>query len=251
MNNELLWIHEGGILDDAGNLISTSYVDLREERSRSPIQTLVKGCRREHALEDAETILVSPLERFRKEGANLIRDEHEGLAKEESETVEPETPEQAVERRQVDNLNEAVELLDSGIRLKRSVSYRSVQRSQRSIAFGRECWIFSTTITPETKQEWEAWRATLDPCYDHESVIGQPAKFAQAMGRMVTEQFGPQGKDGWLKSSIGDAESVPYQTRVPNGFFTDRSCMPTGCMTRSSKTQTHQRKSRHGFLQRV
>ena len=74
----------------------------------------MKGCKREHALEDSETILVSPLKRFREEGENLIRDVQEGLAKEETETVQPENPEDVLELRQVEDLNEALELVDSG-----------------------------------------------------------------------------------------------------------------------------------------
>ena len=99
MDTDMLWINEGFMHDDAGNVVMTSYVDLREPGSRTPIRTLVKGCRREHALEDSETIQASAFDVFRKEGKNLIRDPQEGLAKEESETVLPETPEEALERR--------------------------------------------------------------------------------------------------------------------------------------------------------
>ena len=77
----MLWINEGFILDDAGNLIGTSYIDLREDGSRTSIPALVKGCKREHALEDGETVLVSKPERFREFGEALIRDEQEGFAK--------------------------------------------------------------------------------------------------------------------------------------------------------------------------
>ena len=40
MDSKMLWINEGYLLDEAGNLISTSYVDLRAPRSRRTIQTL-------------------------------------------------------------------------------------------------------------------------------------------------------------------------------------------------------------------
>ena len=208
MYSDMLWINEGFVLDDAGNLISTSYVDQRPPESRTTIHTLVKGSRREHALEDAETILVSPVKRFREEGERLIRDEQEGLAEEKTETVKPETPEEAFERRRVADLNEATELLESGVQVTRRVTSRSVKRSSKHVAFGREWWIFSTAIMPETEEEWAAWRATLDPAYDHESRIGQPAKFAQALGRMVTEQLGPQCQDGWLRGSINGREDA-------------------------------------------
>ena len=213
METDMLWISEGCMQDDAGNLIITSYVDLRGSGSRTPIRTLVKGCKHQHALEDSETILVSALERFRKEGENLIRDPQEGFAKEESETVKPETPEQASQRRRIEDLNEAVELVDAGMKLRLSVAHRSVERSSESLAFGTEWWIFSTAIAPETDEEWAAWRATLDPAYDHESVIGQPAKFAEALARMVAEQLGPQGDGAWMTSAVGDSPEVRSEHR--------------------------------------
>ena len=208
MNSDMLWINEGFALDDAGNLITTSYVDLRPPGSRTTIQTLVRGCCREHALEDAATILVSPVDRFRKEGKRLIRDKQEGLAAEETENVQPETADEAFERRRVADANEAIELLESGLQITRRVTSFSVKRSTKSLAFGKQWWTFSTAIKPETEEDWAAWRATLDPAYDHESRIGQPAKFAHAMGRMVAEQLGPQSRDAWLRGSVDGSESV-------------------------------------------
>ena len=52
-------------------------------------------------------------------------------------------------------------------------------------------------------------RATLDEGYDHESVIGQPSKFAQALARMVVEQIGPQGDDGLMTDKTGGLEKAP------------------------------------------
>jgi len=213
MDTDMLWIVEGFMQDDAGNQMMTWYVDLRETGSRKPIRTLVKGCRREHALEDSETIQMSAIGRFRDEGENLIRDPQEGLAKEESETVPPETPEQALQQRQIEDLNEAFGLVDAEMKLRFDVKHRSVERSSESLAFGKEWWIVSTAITPETDEEWAAWRATLDPAYDHESVIGQPAKFAEALARMVTEQLGPQGDGAWATSKVGDSPQVRSEHR--------------------------------------
>ena len=214
MDSEILWINEGFVMDEAGNMIMTSYVDVRPPGSRTAIWTLVKGCRREHALEDTEAILVSPLERFREEGENLIRDEQEGLAAENTETVKAETPGEAFQRRQVTDMNEAVELLDSGMRITHRKTSRTVERSGKHVSYGKEWWIFSTALMPETEEEWAAWRASLDPAYDYESVIGRPAMFAQALGRMVTEQLGPQGKDANLRESFGD--EPPVQSRHPS-----------------------------------
>ena len=43
---------------------------------------------------------------------------------------------------------------------------------------------------------------SLDEDYDHVSEIGQPAKFAEALARMVIEQIGPLGKDAWSTGTI-------------------------------------------------
>lgn len=215
MNNDMLWVTEGFVLDEAANVIATSYVDLRSPGARTAIRTLMKGCRREHALEDAEKILVSPVGRFRTEGENLIQDEQEGLAIVETEVVEPETQTEILLRRRLADVEEAVELLDSSLRVKHRCESRRVRRSRGRLAFGREWWIYSTAIKPETEEEWAKWKAALDPAYDHVSEVGQPAKFAEALGRMVTEQLGPQGTDGWIRGSIGDGGGSMARTKHP------------------------------------
>ncbi len=95
----MLWIYEGFVLDDAGNMLTTSYVDLRDEDERTVVQSLVKGCKREHALEEAKTLLISKPERFREFGVGLIQDDQEGFAREERVSLEAETPEEAAKRR--------------------------------------------------------------------------------------------------------------------------------------------------------
>ena len=213
MTTDILWINEGFMQDDAGNLIITSYVDLREPGNRTPIRTLVKGCKREHALEDSETIQMSALEQFRAEGENLIRDPQEGLAQGEVVTETPETPEQALQRRQYEDLNGAFELMDSEMERSISLSHRNMERWSESLAFGTEWWIVSTAITPENDDQWEAWRATLDPAYNHQSVIGQPAKFAEALARMVVEQLGPQCHSATMTSRVGGSPEVRNEQR--------------------------------------
>ena len=203
----MLWINEGFILDDAGNLIMTSYIDLREDGSRTSIPALVKGCKREHALEDGETVLVSKPERFREFGEALIRDEQEGFVKEESVTVVEETAAEAAKRRAIADLNEAHELLNARVRSVRRETQTTRTSETRSVAFGKEWWVFCASIRPEDG-EWEPWKATLDDEYDHVSEIGQPAKFAQALGHMVAEQIGPQGKDGSMTGTTIDGEGV-------------------------------------------
>ena len=40
------------------------------------------------------------------------------------------------------------------------------------------------------------------------SEIGQPAKFAEALARMVTEQIGPLGKEAWSTGTSDGAAGV-------------------------------------------
>ena len=55
--------------------------------------------------------------------------------------------------------------------------------------------------------------ASLDEDYDHVSEIGQPAKFAQALARMVTEQIGPRGKDARLTGTSDGAAGARTKHR--------------------------------------
>ena len=196
----MLWINEGFVLDDAGIMLTTTYIDLRDEAERTVIRSLVRGCKREHALEDGETLLLSKPERFREYGAALIRDEQEGFAKEEHVAVQPETPQEAAKRRAVTDLNDALQLVGSEIKPVHRVRHSRRKTRTDSFSHGKDWWVFCASIRPD-KAEWDTWRASLDEEYDHVSEIGQPAKFAQALARMVTEQIGPRGKDAWLTGS--------------------------------------------------
>ena len=192
----MLWINEGFVLDDAGNMLTTSYIDLRNEGERAVIRSLVRGCMREHALEDGKTVLISKPERFREYGVALIRDEQEGLAKVEQVTLEAETPEEAAERRATADVNDALEIVGSTMKSVHRVESRRRKTQSESFSYGKDWWIFCASIRPDDG-DWDAWRTTLDDDYDHVSQIGQPAKFAEALARMVTEQIGPRGKDAW------------------------------------------------------
>ena len=193
----MLWINEGFVLDDAGNMLMTSYIDLRVKEERTVIQGLVKGCKREHALEDSETLLISKPERFREYGAALIRDEQEGFAKEEQVKVEAETPEEAAKRRATSDLNDALDLVGSRVKSVHRVEHSQRKTLKESFSYGKDWWIFCASIRPDL-DGWNTWRSSLDEDYDHVSEIGQPAKFAQSLARMVTEQICPMGKDASL-----------------------------------------------------
>ena len=212
MERNMVFISEGYMLDDSGNLIMTTFIDLREEGERTAISALVKGCRREHALGDGETILISKPARFREYGEELILDVQEGLAKEESVIVREETASQARRKRTIADMNEAHELSNSRVRSVWTVTYSNSNTKSKNLAYGKEWWVFCTSMEPDNEDR-EAWRTTLPEEYDHVSEIGQPAKFAEALARMVTEQIGPQGGDGWLKQTTDGAEAERMKHR--------------------------------------
>ena len=96
------------------------------------------GCRRKYALEASEAIFVSPLERFREGGENQVLDDQEGLATEGTERFDPETPDEAVERRRYADMHEAIELLDSGI----TRTSCAVKWSAKHVSCVKEWWVF-------------------------------------------------------------------------------------------------------------
>ena len=206
MNNKMAQVNEGFVLDDTGTMITTTYIDLRPEGERTPFPALVRGCNREHALEDGATILISKPARFREYGEELIQDVQEGFAKEASVTVKEETAAEATKRRAIADMSEAHELSHSRVRMVERVTHSSRNTKSRSLAYGNEWWIFCASIEPN-EEDWDTWKATLPEEYDHVSTIGQPAKFAEALARMVTEQIGPQGKDGWFKQTTDGEEA--------------------------------------------
>ena len=197
-------------LNDAGHIIMTSYVDLRKPEDRTPIEALVRACERQYALEDCEDIKVSTPSRFRTYGEGLILDPQEGFAREEEVREWNQTSTNASRARAVSDLNEALRLLDTNIRLSHTESHTHTQtateKKSETLTYAKEWWIFCTSIRPD-ESEREQWRKSLLDRYDHVSEIGQPAKFAQALAHMVAEQLGPHGKNGWYSSKIGNAET--------------------------------------------
>ena len=195
-------------MNDAEHIIMTSYIDLRPAGNRTPITSLVRGCERKYALEDCETIMISNPSRFREYGEELILDVQEGLAKEESVVTTQETATESTRQRAISQLNEAFELLDSSVRLTHSESNTktNTDTASKSFTYAKEWWVFCTSIQPAT-DDWEAWSGTLPKHYDNVSVIGQPAKFAQALANMVADQLGPQLSKGTMTSSTGGLET--------------------------------------------
>ena len=213
MENRMVWVNEGFALNDAEHLIQTSYIDLRRPEDRIPIPSLVKGHERKYALEGGETILISKPSRFREYGEELIQDLQEGKAKEATVIQEPETAAQVAKQRVISDRNEALELLNSTLRISFSEKHTSTNTNSQALTYGKEWWIYCASIKPDQDQ-WGAWRSTLPQENDHVSAIGQPAKFAQALSYMVAEQLGPQGKNGLIRDTTEGAETEPRKCKI-------------------------------------
>ena len=155
----VLYLADGHHVDDAGNLISCVYVDLRDAAERSPITTLRKASPKQYAIPDCGTIRLSKPTGFGGRG--------EGF------TIGPEA-EPAAGAADPDALH-----------------------------CGRNAWIYSASVEPETQAEQAAWREALPAGYDAVSRIRRPRAFARALGTMVAEQVGPQGRTLMLRSALG------------------------------------------------
>ena len=91
--------------------------------------------------------------------------------------------------------------------------------------------MFCASIRPD-EGDWDVLRFTLDEDYDHVSEIGQPAKFAQALARIVTEQIGPRGKDAWLTGTSDGAAGASNEAQAPVGYSWADRIHRIGCTKR-------------------
>ena len=186
--------NEGYHIDHWGNLISSVYVDLRQPAERSPIALLVKGCRREHAIEDSRDVKISNPKIFRDQGENLIRDPGEGYFSESRVLHDAVNDPNDIERQsqRIQAHNRTAELTESG-RRSQLTGTRSRREESTSLEYAPKGWLFCASIAPTTPEEWRAWQSTLDPAYDHVSHVYRPREFARALAGMTAAQIGPQG----------------------------------------------------------
>ena len=196
-------MQEGFLIDDAGHMIASTYVDLRHPAERIPITTLVKACEKRFAIEDYKRIRISKPGRFREFGENLIRDDGEGYASRTTIVAERvDAQEDLAKARLLDEeRNRASELVGSGAKTNTN-SVRRSRTSSRWLTFGKNRWIFCTSIEPTSPEEEDIWWKTMPGEYDHISHIHRPREFARALGSMVAEQLGPQGKEEEMKHSF-------------------------------------------------
>ena len=194
---------EGFHIDEGGNYIFPTYADQREPADRSPITILVRACAKQYAIENCKRIRISKPELYREYGESLVRDPGEGYASRTwlvSEKVNDPNDLAAV-RSLDDERNRASQLVGSEVTTN-TTNIREWSEFSNWMSFGKNCWIFCTSIEPTSLEEMDRWRKTMPDDYDHTSYIHRPREFARALGSMVAEQLGPQGKEQEIKHSF-------------------------------------------------
>lgn len=183
---------EASILDDSGVQLTVWHVDLREQRHRTPVTTLVKACRRAHAVHELGTIRVSRPVRFRNFGEGLIKDPAETRVSRTVVTSESvDDPDEMAEARRIDDeLGRCAAAIGSSARLT-TKSIKTTNTSSDTLTFGKNVWIYSTSIDPDDDENFRKWKTSLPESYDHQDCIHRPREFARALGLMVIEQLGP------------------------------------------------------------
>ena len=184
-----LVLHDGHVVTDAGHTVFVQYVDIGPLKLTERPRTLVKAIEAEYGLEYSPTMRISAPRRFREFGETFIQDDQEGRAQHQlrEETVSPVAEERLTEQQR------ALSALGRhNVKITRSAATNTNAQTE-STTFGKSAWIYCTSILPPPEPRKE-WREHLPEGYDHETIIRQPTKFAQALGLMLADQIGPQGK---------------------------------------------------------
>ena len=194
LHGHALFMNDGTFIDDAGNLITTTFVDLRAADQRTSIHTLAKASRREYALETSPTLRIAKPADFRESGGGLIRDPNEGRATTRTDLLEridhPDDLTEANARNQ--EIMRAAKLAGSMLDIRRTTTSTKVTESQgSSIKYGHDWWIYSTSMLEPGAPPPRDWLESLDPEYEHISWIRRPRTFAHALGAMAAAKLGP------------------------------------------------------------
>ena len=191
---------EASILDDSGAQLTVWHVDLREPHHRTPVSTLLKACQKEHSVSELGTVRVSRPARFRNFGEGLIMDPAETRFSRTVVTSQSvDDPDEMAEARRIDDeLARCAAAIGSSARLT-TKSIKTTNTSSDTLTFGKNVWIYSTSIEPDDAESFRKLEASLPDSYDHREPIHRPREFARALGLMVIEQLGPLGSDQTIR----------------------------------------------------
>ena len=71
-----------------------------------------------------------------------------------------------------------------------TTSSKVTKSESQALAFGKNFWIYSTSIESVDEEQAGKWKASLPEEYDHVDRIHRPSEFARALGLLVVEQLG-------------------------------------------------------------
>ena len=197
---------DGFHIDNADNMIVSTYVDLRNSADRQPITTLIKRSSIKYAIERRKEIRISKPTVFQNTGESLINDPSETRTSKTITTKRDTTTEHLAEMQPVyDELARSSGRLYAPIRFT-TRSAAQTNTTTESVSSGKNGWLFCASIEPAEGSEKDNWRLSMPKSYDHVSHIRSPREFARALGVMVAAQLGPQGKDATLKHGFGDCK---------------------------------------------
>ena len=227
--SKIMVLPEGHYLDDTETVISTTFVDVRDIGNRTPIIGLIKSSREDHAIPRCRTIHVCTLKHYREHENPTIRDRGEGYAsrvqvREQKVTDDPvdvRNHQLLIEARNRGGVLAAEELRGEAgmstfnVTIKDgTITTRRRSKTKKSITYGKNGWIFCTTIAPRDRQEHTVWQDMMGD-RDCTSFIRSPRNFARALAEMTACQLGPQCKEVDWKGKIGahdlDPRCLPSQ----------------------------------------
>ncbi len=169
---------EATVLDDSGVLVVVWHVDTRCPRNRTPVATLVKAGHKEHAIAEPGTIRISKPVCFRSSGEGLIMDPAETLVSRNVVTSERiDAPDDLADARR---FNDELERCGAAIGRRVKTTTKSISttnKSTRTLTYGRNGWIYSTSVEPGDGEEIRRWKASLPKEYDH--VVGPQSRCAR------------------------------------------------------------------------
>ena len=203
-----LLLNEGFNMDHNGVLVATWHVDFRTPSERSQIGAVIKFSEADIAIERSGTIKLTKPPYYRQEGETLIYDPREGLVTKET-VVRREVPVPTAEHARIqslsDDINRALELSgEEGVTVNTTRKSRTITDTDRdSLEWGNDFWLFCTAMEPTSEVERKASLESLDPDYDHESLIPSPRIFAQMLARAYVEEYGaPHEEEQPMKHTI-------------------------------------------------
>ena len=184
--HDVQYLPDGHHVDDAGNLISCAYVDLRDPAERGPITTLRKASPERYAIPGCGTIRISKPSCFLGGGEGLLLRGEEGVDGSGPAGAGPE-----------------------------SAPADDPEAAAGEVRYGTNGWIYCASVEPETPAQRSAWREAMPGGYDAVSPMRRPRAFARALGALAAEQAGPRGRTVLLRSTVeGEAFSTAHRSQT-------------------------------------